>query len=398
MTASIKRLAIVVSHPIQYFVPLYQRLAQRDDIALKVFYTWHAAQHPVEDPGFMRPIAWDIPLTAGYAFELVRNISDDPGTHHFFGLRNVGLVEHIMAWRPDVVLICGWAWWSHLQALYALRRCGICCLFRGDSHLLDAEQSGLRWRLKHEVLRRVFSLPSGFLVVGSANRAYYEGFGVDPAKLYPCPHSIDVGRFAEPAPALEQEAGDWRRSLGIAHDRPVLLYAGKFEPKKRPIELMRVVQGLDTLGVVLVLVGGGELQDEIDAIAARDPERFRVLPFQNQSRMPVVYRLGDLCVLPSAHGETWGMAVNEALACGRPVLVSDRVGCAADLVEADCGGVFPWDDELAWKRVTDTMVSNRDALARMRAAAARRAAGFDIPVTEEALVDAIAEVWARCRR
>jgi hypothetical protein len=196
MTASIRRLAIVVSHPIQYFVPLYQRLAQRDDMALKVFYTWHAAQHPVEDPGFRQPIAWDIPLTEGYDFELVPNTSGDPGTHHFFGLRNAGLVDRILAWRPDVVLICGWAWWSHLRALYALCRRGICCLFRGDSHLLDAEALGPRRRLKHEVLRRVFSLPSGFLVVGSANRAYYERFGVDPAKLYPCPHSIDVGRFA----------------------------------------------------------------------------------------------------------------------------------------------------------------------------------------------------------
>jgi glycosyltransferase involved in cell wall biosynthesis len=161
---------------------------------------------------------------------------------------------------------------------------------------------------------------------------------------------------------------------------------------------MRIVQGLDTPGVVLILVGGGELQDEIDAIAASDPERFRVLPFQNQSRMPVVYRLGDLCVLPSAHGETWGMAVNEALACGRPVLASDHVGGAADLVDADCGGVFPWKDRLAWRRMTDAMIGSKDALARMRVAAARRAARFDISVTEEALVDAIGEVWARCRR
>jgi glycosyltransferase involved in cell wall biosynthesis len=398
MTASVKRLAIVVSHPIQYFVPLYQRLALRDDIAINVFYTWHAAQHPVEDRGFKQVIAWDIPLTAGYAFELVPNASHDPGTHHFFGLRNVGLVDRILAWRPDVALICGWAWRSHLQALYALRRRGICCLFRGDSHLLDAEQSGPRWRLKHELLRRVFSLPSGFLVVGSANRAYYERFGVDPAKFYPCPHSIDVGRFAEPASALEREACDWRRRLGIAPDRPVLLYAGKFELKKRPVELMRIVQALGAPGVVLILVGGGELQGEVDAIAASDPEHFRVLPFQNQSRMPVVYRLGDLCVLPSVYGETWGLAVNEALACGRPVLVSDRVGCAADLVDADCGGVFPWNDELAWKQMTDTMIGSKKALARMRVAAALRGARFDISVTEEALVDAIAEVCAECRR
>lgn len=398
MTATVKRLAIVVSHPIQYFVPLYQRLAQRDDIAIKVFYTWHAARHPVEDHGFKQTVAWDVPLTEGYPFELIPNTSGDPGTHQFFGLRNPGLVDRVLAWRPDIALICGWAWWSHLQALHAVRRRGVRCLFRGDSHLLDAEPRGLRWRVKYELLRHVFSLPSGFLVVGAANRAYYERFGVAPAKLYPCPHSIDVARFAGPAAALEEEAADWRRRLGIAPDQPVLLYAGKFEPKKRPTELMRVVQKLDAPGVVLILVGGGVLQGDIDAIAASDPERFRVLPFQNQSRMPVVYRLGDLCVLPSAYGETWGMAVNEALACGRPVLVSDRVGCAADLVDADCGGVFPWNDELAWKQMTDVMIGGKESLARMRTAAARRAARFDISTTEEALVDAVAGISAECHR
>src|SRR4051812_15223029 len=81
-----KRLAIVVSHPIQYYAPLYQRLAKRDDVAIKVFYTWHAGAGPIQDAGFGMPVAWDIPLTEGYEFELVPNVSSDPGTHHFGGL------------------------------------------------------------------------------------------------------------------------------------------------------------------------------------------------------------------------------------------------------------------------------------------------------------------------
>src|SRR6185436_7909182 len=105
---------------------------------------------------------------------------------------------------------------------------------------------------------------------------------------------------------------------GIDDDTRVILYAGKFERRKRPLELMRAAAALDASRVVLVLVGGGELQREVSALAQSDPRRFRVLPFQNQSRMPIVYRLGDLFVLPSAYGETWGLAVNEAIASGRP--------------------------------------------------------------------------------
>ena len=118
------RLAIIVSHPIQYFAPLYQRLAKREDIAVKVFFTWRLADAAAHDHGFRRPVAWDIPLTEGYEFELVKNIAADPGTHHFFGIRNPSLVERVLAWSPDAVQILGWAWHSHLIALRAFAKRG----------------------------------------------------------------------------------------------------------------------------------------------------------------------------------------------------------------------------------------------------------------------------------
>jgi glycosyltransferase involved in cell wall biosynthesis len=394
MSRSCTRLALIVSHPIQYFVPLYQRLGQRDDIAIKVFFTWHAGEAAVQDRGFGERVAWDIPLTQGYEFELVPNVSTDPGTHHFFGLRNPTLVDRVLAWQPDVVHVTGWAWLSHLQALHAFHRRHVHTLFRGDSHLLDGTPSGPRGWIKRPLLRRVFTWPTGFLVVGAANRAYYEFFGVEPARLYPCPHSIDVERFAEPAQTLEQEAARWRAQLGISAGQTVLLFAGKFEHKKRPADLMRAIQRLDHPNIVLVLVGGGELQDEIEAIAAADPGRFRMIPFQNQSRMPVVYRLGNLIVLPSAFGETWGLAVNEALACGRPVLVSDQVGCTADVVDPTCGRIFRWSDAAALEKAMDELIHDTDKLSKMGRAAAKRARSFDIAVTEAALLTAIERVCA----
>ena len=395
MSRAIRRLAIIASHPIQYVAPLYQRLARRDDLAIKVFFTWHAAEAPVADRGFGEPVAWDIPLAQGYDFERIANVAADPGTHHFFGLRNPMLVDRVMAWQPDAVIINGWAWFSHLQALHALHRRGVRTFFRGDSHLLDGPTSGPRWLVKRSLLRRVFSWPAGFLVVGAANRAYYERFGVEAARLHACPHSVDVARFAEPADALEWQAAEWRTHLGISPAQTVVLFAGKFERKKRPVELMRTVQRLGNPDIVLALVGGGELQNEIDGIAAAEPARFRVIPFQNQSRMPVVYRLGDLFVLPSANGETWGLAVNEALACGRPVLVSDRVGCAADVVEPGSGRVCPWNDLDAFGTAMNELAQDRDRLMAMRAAAARRARLFDIAITEATLVAALETAGAR---
>ena len=384
-----KRLCFVVTHPIQYSVPLYQRIARRGDFDSKVFFTWHDGATAVEDRGFQTPVAWDIPVTEGYDHELVPNVAADPGTHRFLGIRNPRLLERVLAWRPDVVHISGWAWLSHLQLLHSLYRHGVRTLFFGDSHLLDGPHGGPRWWLKAALLRRVYSWPTGFLVAGSANRAYLERFGVPPAKLHPSPHSIDVRRFSDAANRSEQQASGWRSELGIAPEQKVLLYAGKFEPKKRATDLMRAVARIGDGRLVLVLVGAGELQADIDAIAAAEPSRFRVLPFQNQSRMPIVYRLGDIFVLPSSHGESWGLAVNEALACGRPVLVSDRVGCAADLIDATCGRVFPWNDWSALQKAVEDMIGDPDELANMARSAARRAWAFDTEAAEAAIVAAV---------
>lgn len=384
-----RRLAFIVSHPIQYYVPLYQNLAARGDVEIKVFFTWHAASEAVVDRGFQQPVAWDIPLTQGYDHELVANPARDPGTHHFWGLRNPSLVRRVLAWKPNAVHVTGWAWASHLAALYAFHRLRVPILFRGDSHLLDGRQN---WPIKKAVLSMIYSWPDAFLVTGKANWYYYKAFGVNDERLFPCPHSIDVARFAEPDAQYEFEAKKWREALGIDPDSLVILFAGKFEPKKNPLALVEAVIGRNDGRIVLVMVGSGELQRAIAEQAARAPRALRVLPFQNQTRMPIVYRLGDLFALPSLYGETWGLAVNEALASNRPVLASNRVGCAADVITPECGFVFDPGDAIGLTQALDAVVAGREKLLTMSAAAGPRARLFDIDVTARATVSCLERV------
>ena len=327
-----RRIAFVVSHPIQYLVPLYQKLAGRDDTEVKVFFTWHAGERAVDDPGFGRPIAWDIPLTDGYDFELVPNVASDPGTHKFLGLRNPMLLDRVMSWQPDVVHINGWAWLSHLQLLFALKKRGVPTLFFGDSHLLDGKADGPRWWIKSAVLRRVYSWPTACLFAGSANRAYFETFGVPPQRLYPCPHAIDVSRFADLAAQREEEAARWRSELGIAADRKVLLYAGKFEPNKRPTDLMRALADCRTLAHA---GDGGPANCRLRSMRSRRPIR-RVFAFCRFKTRAACRSFTDSatsssCRLLSARaGASPSMKHWRA---GRPVIVSDRAGCAADVVD-----------------------------------------------------------------
>ena len=330
----------------------------------------------------------------GYDFELVENVSRRPGTHRFFGLRNPALVSRVLAWRPDVVHVTGWAWCSHLKAMNALHRKGVPILFRGDSHLLDSTRTGPKWWLKKALLGRIYTWPTAFLVVGSANREYYRAFGVPEDRLFDCPHSIDVRRFAEPAGSYDEEAARWRTELGITTEKVVFLFAGKLEAKKQPLEFMQAIVELAEPTAMGVLVGNGAQEREIQELAGKHPDLFRVLPFQNQSRMPIVYRLGDVFVLPSAYDETWGLAVNEALACGRPVLVSDHVGCAQDVVNESCGRTIPLGQRDVLVSSMRSLVEDSEQLSAMRRGASLRARAFDVGETERMLIHCLeSQAW-----
>ena len=268
--------------------------------------------------------------------------------------------------------------------------------------------------MKKSLLSRVYSRPLAFAYVGQANRDYYRAFGVPEEKLFHVPHTIDVGRFAEPNDELETKALAWRRELGIPDDHFVFLYAAKLEPRKRPMELLEAFLRADLPKTTLLFVGSGELEDalkervrrssqsSVDSSqhqstencplpAANSAHRVVFVPFQNQSAMPVVYRLGDILVLPSAYGETWGLAVNEAQACGRPALVSDRVGCAGELIrEGENGSVFRSEDiedlVAALRRVATIDWKGRRPAIRAGAAA------FDTERGADALVQAMGEI------
>ena len=378
------RLAIVVSHPIQYYVPLYRRLAHRNDIEIKVFFTWHAARESQYDPGFRQDVAWDIPLTEGYEYEEVPNTARQAGTDHFWGLQNPSLASRVRAWEADAVHVTGYAYASHLSAIHSFYRDRVPVLFRGDSHLIG-RRLGISWRLKRILLARVFKWVAGCLYVGKNNYDYFRELGVPGSRLFYCPHGIEVERFAEPNDKLEERARHWRHEIQIPENARTLLFAGKFQHGKRPVELMKAVARIEDPNVVLIMVGNGELEPEIRQMAAQLPQRFRVLPFQNQSLMPVVYRLGDIFTLPSA-GETWGLGVNEAMACERRVLISDKVGCAPDVVTSiDMGEVFTSFDSSDFTRKLHSLFEARSDPDRIRDTAFR----FDVAVTERTLCEAL---------
>lgn len=327
-----KKLAIVTTHPIQYNAPVFKLLTERKKIQVKVFYTRSDAQH-FFDQGFNLEISWDIPLLEGYAYQFQTGKKG----------RNPELVNAITNWAPTAILVFGWNPPGHLAVLRYFKG-RILIFFRGDSNLLD-ETWGLKLIARRIFLKWVYQYIDLALYVGSNNKAYFLKHGLQENQLVFAPHAIDNERFQDTAShLLESEASQWRSQLGIAQNDFVILFVGKLEAKKAPAFLLDTVCKLNLSRerlVHLVFVGSGILEPQLKA-SAKGLSNIHFLGFQNQSKMPVAYRLGNVFCLPSVGpGETWGLAINEAMACGLPVIVSDKVGCAVDLIkEGESGYVF----------------------------------------------------------
>lgn len=390
--AELPRLAIVLSHPVQYYSPWFQWLAARTALRFRVFYLWDFGVTEQRDPQFGQTIKWDLDLLSGYESEFVPNVARDPGTHHFKGLDNPELPARLAAWRPDAVLFFGYNWRSHLRALWWARRSGIPCLLRGDSHLLGRGRPALPRRLALGLLFRQFA---GFASVGRANRDYFRAFGVPERKIHFVPHSVNAARFDGGDAATRAAAARLRTELRL-DGRRVVVFAGKFHERKQPVELLRAFHEVGNRESALLFIGDGPARAELEKLAeSRRDRSVRFLPFANQTEMPSRYLAGDIYALPSrGFYETWGLAVNEAMHLGLPCLVSDLVGCQQDLVTpGETGWVFPANDPAALAAaLRDALRAPTAELERLGALARERAARYTYEQTTAGLLAALASL------
>ena len=369
----VNRLAIITTHPIQYYAPIFSRLAGYEDLEIKVFYTWEKEAAKF-DRDFGKEVEWDLPLLDGYPYCFVPN--NDHAGRGFWDVKNPGLVKAIEDWNASAVLVIGWNYLSHLKTMFHFKN-RIPVLFRGDSTLLD-ENDGIKKRLRRIFLKYIYRRTDHALYVGAANKAYFLKHDIKESQLVFTPHAIDNSRFGQLSEEQEIFINNTRQAMGIGPDDITILYCGKLIPKKNPLLLAQAVKDINNEKLHLIFVGDGileqELKQEIEGYT-----RMHLLPFQNQLMMPAVYRLGEIFCLPSAGpGETWGLAVNEAMACGRAVLVSDKAGCTVDLVQEGVNGYnFRPNDINDLKHKINKMISDKDTLATMGTASARLIEGWN---------------------
>jgi glycosyltransferase involved in cell wall biosynthesis len=278
---------VISEIPTPYRLPLYERIAARDDLDLEVLFC--AAEEPD------RP--WDV----GAALERVphRVLSGWSPTvrtraETFVYEINPEVVSVLRAAAYDAIVIGGYSVFAEQAAIAYAKVTRTPYLLHSESHHLKPRPWAVR-AAKQVALRRVVGGAAAGLAVGSLSARYLESYGLDRGRIRIVPNTIDVDAFALAAEAPQ-----------------------------------------------VVVAGDGPLAEQVAASPAVTP-----LGFQTTERLIELYALADRAVVPS-RAETWGVIVNEALACGCPVVTTDAVGAAYDLIEDGVNGyVVPVGDVAA---------------------------------------------------
>ena len=328
-----KNLLIVSSHPIQYYSPIFSQLNKSCNFKSNVLYL------TLPDPksqslGFEHDFTWDIPLLNGYNYSVVKSYTGKGLIKGFMGVKLNHPWQEIrrltMLGKPDAVLVTGWHFWGMVQLFIALKISNIPIILRMDSNSL---------RQRSFFIRRIYNLFFSWvdicLTVGKYNHRFCLDSGMANTRIIRSPHVVDNEFFYNHANNARIRYDQLRYSWGIPSKAFCFIYAGKLQKKKRPLDLLKAFKEacrLTTQEVHLLMVGTGPLRDHCKSFATENNLPVSFTGFLNQTGMPEAYAISDCIVLPSDEGETWGLVINEAMACGLPAIVSTHVGCGPDLV------------------------------------------------------------------
>lgn len=361
------KLAVLNSHPIQYFVPLYRRLALEPDVELTVYFCSLQGAEAYVDQGFGSTVKWDVSLLDGYRWKLLPSARKPRAVGGFWSVLNPSVVRELVRNRYDAVLIHGHGHATYLLALVAARALGVPVLMRCDTHLGLRRSAGRRL-VRKVVMRLLYrGLCSACLPIGDRNRAFYRSLGVSDDRMVTAPYSVDNSLFTA-ADDAGARRGASRDELGIGRQDVLLLYSSKMSAGKRPLDLLRAYEAIGSVRsrIALAFVGTGVEEATLRAyVRTHSLDNVHFLGFHNQSELGRLYAMADVFVLP-AENEAWGLVINEAMAAGLPIVASEEIGAVPDLVHHGHNGLlFPAGDVAALTACLKQLVDDPDLRLRM---------------------------------
>jgi len=382
------RLALVVTHPIQHFAPLYREVAQAGELDLRVLFCCDWGVRAYFDALYGREVEWDVPLLEGYAHEFLP-IRRRPRRISFFEVDNPAVAERLAAFAPQALLVHGYGCRTMWRAVRWAERARVPALLSSDSHA-GAPVAAWKRPFKSLLVGRFYAKLAGALAVGDNNLAYHRRFGLPQERIFPGVLPADGQRLLASVPDPAAARREVRAALGIPDDAVVALFCGNLTPWKRPVDF---VEGVERAGPGLwgLLVGDGPERGRVEAAVGAGSGRARLAGFVNQSAIGRYYAAADLLVVPSER-DAHPLVVTEALFFGLPVLLSDAVGCAGPADTAQVGRnarQFPAGDRAALAALLAELAADPAARARMSAASREIAPEHDARRGAELLAAAV---------
>ena len=399
MTNRRYRVLLICSHPVPYATGTLRQLAQDPRLDIQVAYCSLQGVEHEYDPEFDIDLSWDTPMLTGHPWVAVPNRSWRPGTNRFWGLVNPGLWRLIRNGKFDAVSVyTGYMYASYWIVVFAAKLSGTPVVFSTDAHELRP-RDGRAWKgwVKAKLWPRLFRVPDVIVVSSSGGVRLMRSLGLPQERIEMTRNVVDNQWWAEQAARSDRLAV--RAKWNVPRAAPVVLFCAKLQPWKRPLDLLEAFFSAAVPDAFLVFAGDGpqraEIEDRARALGIAD--RVKVLGFANQSQLPETYCASDLFVLPSDY-EPFGMVVNEAMLCGCPVVVSDKVGAQFDLVKhGETGFVFPVRDVRALSDILRNALRDRHRLEHIRIAARTQMDHWSPKENVNSFVTAVEKALARHR-
>jgi glycosyltransferase involved in cell wall biosynthesis len=322
------RVAAVFPEPTPYRAPLLDRIAALPEIELTAIY---AAETVADRTWRVRPDHRAVFLR-GMLVPGARQV-----LHHEYPL-TPGVVRALGKTRPEVVVVSGWSTFAAQAAITWCRLRHVPYVLVVESHD-EGPRAGWRRRVKGAVVPPLVRGASGALVTGTLARRSMVARGAAPERIRLFANTIDVEEFGRRADRLAERRPELREQLGAGPDDVVVLSVARLQPEKGLDVLVRAVAEAGDARLLLVVVGGGPEREPLGELATDLGVRLLLVGDWDWERIIEVYAAADVFALLSER-EPWAVVVNEAAACGLPLVLSDRVGAAHDLLRDGLNGTL----------------------------------------------------------
>lgn len=323
-----RRLVILTEIIAPYRTPLFNALARNPEVELNVIFLAEG------DPQFRQWETYKSEIQ--FFYQVLPSWRRHVGTYNV--LLNRGVTKALAEAAPHAILCGGYNYVASWQALYWARKKSVPFFLWSESHAHELRRAS---RPVEFLKKRFIRGCSGFVVPGQAARKYLQLHHVEEGRIFVAPNAVDNEFFASAAATARHDGVRNRQELELPPR--YFLFAGRLVRAKGVFELLAAYAKLDEpvrRQVGLVFAGDGPSRKDLEQEGAEiSPGTVRFAGFAQKEKLAVYYALAQVLVLPT-YTDTWGLVVNEAMACGLPVILSSVAGCAPDLLKENWNGIL----------------------------------------------------------